>query len=220
MAKKYNSKQTIENILAVATKLFLEHGFEKTSIQDISKDSGLSKGAIYHHFKSKNDIIKAVLNLQEKIVESSFLSWMEEIKDLNAKEKLISILKKNLDDQDAHLFDNCIAPSKKSPEFIVSYMKDSINKRAPIFAEIIKEGIKDGSINTAYPDECAEVFFTLINIWCDPSIIESDEHKLARRLEFLQILLRNIGVDILTDELVDETKKLFTKLYFREDNNG
>lgn len=214
MAKKYNPKQTVETILAVATKLFLEHGFEKTSIQDISNASGLSKGAIYHHFSSKDDIIKAVLKFQEKLVESSFHSWMEDIKYLTAKEKLISLLRKNLDDHDAHLFDKCMAPSKKSPEFIVSYMKESINKRAPIFAEIIKEGLKDGSIDTDYPDECAEVFFMLINIWCDPSIIESDEYKLNRRLEFLQILLRNIGLDILTDELVKETKKLFVKLYF------
>ena len=45
----------------VAFQLFMEKGYEHTSIQDIIDHlGGLSKGAIYHHFKSKEDILIAV----------------------------------------------------------------------------------------------------------------------------------------------------------------
>ena len=56
MQKKYDSKVTIETILTVSTKLFLEKGFDKTSMRDIAEAANVSKGAIYHHFKSKDDL--------------------------------------------------------------------------------------------------------------------------------------------------------------------
>ncbi|HWI49607.1 MAG TPA: helix-turn-helix domain-containing protein, partial [Rummeliibacillus sp.] len=64
MARNKYPKQTLEQILFVSTKLFEEKGYEKTSIQDIIDGLGMSKGAIYHHFKSKEDILNAVMDQQ------------------------------------------------------------------------------------------------------------------------------------------------------------
>ena len=64
MAKKYNSQATIEAILSVSARLFLEKGFDKTSMKDIAETAGISKGAIYHHFQSKDEIIEAVMEKQ------------------------------------------------------------------------------------------------------------------------------------------------------------
>ena len=51
----------MERILDTAQRLFLEKGYEQTTIQDITDNlGGLTKGAIYHHFKSKEEIIDAV----------------------------------------------------------------------------------------------------------------------------------------------------------------
>ena len=61
MARNKHPEETVEKILDVASRLFLEKGYEHTSIQDIINNlGGLSKGAIYHHFKSKEDILIAV----------------------------------------------------------------------------------------------------------------------------------------------------------------
>ena len=52
MAKKYTAEQARSLILDVSTRLFVEKGYEKTSIQDIVRElDGLSKGAVYHHFE-------------------------------------------------------------------------------------------------------------------------------------------------------------------------
>ena len=49
-------------ILDVAEKLFFENGLEKTSVNMIVETLGIAKGTVYYYFKSKDDIMKAVLN--------------------------------------------------------------------------------------------------------------------------------------------------------------
>ena len=91
MARNKHPEETVNLILDVAFRLFMEKGYEHTSIQDIIDHlGGLSKGAIYHHFKSKEDILVAVTN---KITEESnkMLDEVRDRKDLNGKEKLRTI---------------------------------------------------------------------------------------------------------------------------------
>ena len=53
MARNRNSHETRKKILEVSKDLFLEKGFDNTSIQDIIDGlGGLTKGGIYHHFES------------------------------------------------------------------------------------------------------------------------------------------------------------------------
>jgi AcrR family transcriptional regulator len=47
-------------IVDAATKLFIERGFEQTSISDILESAGISRGALYHHFAAKEDVFAAV----------------------------------------------------------------------------------------------------------------------------------------------------------------
>ena len=61
MARNKHPEVTEERILDVAQQLFLEKGYENTTIQDIVDGlGGLTKGAMYHHFKSKEEIMDAV----------------------------------------------------------------------------------------------------------------------------------------------------------------
>ena len=57
-----NKEATREHILQVATGLFASRGFAPTSMNDIVRESGLSKGGVYWHFSSKNDIIAAIFD--------------------------------------------------------------------------------------------------------------------------------------------------------------
>ena len=69
MARNKHPEETVNRIVDVSLRLFLEKGYEYTSIQDIIDGLGnLSKGAIYNHFKSKEDILEAVT---DKLVGSS-----------------------------------------------------------------------------------------------------------------------------------------------------
>ncbi|HLY54457.1 MAG TPA: helix-turn-helix domain-containing protein [Stellaceae bacterium] len=52
---------TVGTILAEARRLFTERGFEATSIDDIAAAAGVAKGAVYHHFASKEAVFERVL---------------------------------------------------------------------------------------------------------------------------------------------------------------
>ena len=53
MPRNKYPEQTVEKILNAAAALFAEKGYAHTTLQDIIDATGLSKGAVYHHFQSK-----------------------------------------------------------------------------------------------------------------------------------------------------------------------
>lgn len=217
MSKEYNSQATIESILSVSAKLFLEKGYDKTSMQDIAKTAGISKGAIYHHFQSKDEIIKAVTDKQAQMVKAEMEHLISETNSMSGKEQLQFILEKNLESQEAHYLDDVMSVRMKSAEFVLSYMQGCVNNDALFISEIMKRGIADGSLVTKFPDECAEVFLLLLNVWCDPAVFDCDGEKLSMRLRFLKHLLMSIGIDILSDTLIEKSQELLHKLYLKED---
>lgn len=220
MTKKYNSQATIENILNVASKLFLEKGFERTRMQDIAETAGISKGAIYHHFKSKEEIINAVIDNQTQTNKSMFENWLSETEAYSGKEKLIAILEKNIDSQETHCLDEIMSTRMKSAEFVLSYMQNCVNQDAVFISDIIKQGIGDGSLVTNFPDESAEVFLLLMNVWCDPAVFSCNIEKLSHRLKFLQYLMKSLGIDVLSDLLLGKTLDILQKLYGEENHSN
>ncbi|MDT0304450.1 TetR/AcrR family transcriptional regulator [Streptomonospora wellingtoniae] len=49
-----------DRLLSVATRLFAEQGFERTSVQELVSAAGVTKGAMYHYFTSKEDLLYAI----------------------------------------------------------------------------------------------------------------------------------------------------------------
>jgi AcrR family transcriptional regulator len=52
---------TRQRILDVAVDLFIEHGYAGTSVRDISERLGMTKGSLYYHFASKEDVLNALV---------------------------------------------------------------------------------------------------------------------------------------------------------------
>lgn len=70
MKRKAEKDITYNLIIDTALPLFLEKGFEKTSIEEICRTCNLSKGGFYHHFKSKDELLFAVsARLGEAIIQ-------------------------------------------------------------------------------------------------------------------------------------------------------
>ena len=58
--QKQRSETTRRTLLKAFRASFLKRGFDKTTTQDVLAETGLSKGAMYHHFKSKTEIMEAI----------------------------------------------------------------------------------------------------------------------------------------------------------------
>lgn len=58
---KSDNKAREQRILDAAADLFIHYGYDKTTVDDIARQAGISKGAIYLHFKSKDDLFESLL---------------------------------------------------------------------------------------------------------------------------------------------------------------
>ncbi|WP_411170634.1 TetR/AcrR family transcriptional regulator [Clostridium sp. MB05] len=212
MARNKYPEQTVEQILSASAKLFIENGYEKTTIQDIMDELKLSKGAIYHHFKSKEEILNAVLNKRSIYVKEMLDDLIKNTKAENAREKLKKILISSVTDREAHAIDLILSSQIKSPQFVVSGLQSNVNEDASIISKLLLEGIKDGSIKTEYPDECAEIFMLLLNIWTNPVLFSRNLFETEKRLKFLQQMMRQLGIDIVSDELIENTMKGYSNM--------
>ncbi|MFQ8582669.1 MAG: TetR/AcrR family transcriptional regulator [Holdemania massiliensis] len=105
MVRNKHPEQTFEKIVETAAQLFVEKGYEQTSIQDILDVSGLSKGGLYHHFKSKEQIFEAVMEKRILYVNNLFHSLIRDTQGENAREKLKKILYKLAIDAKTHSLD-------------------------------------------------------------------------------------------------------------------
>ena len=203
MAQRKDKSQAMrEKILNTATQLFIQKGSEKTSMQDIAQTAGISKGAIYHHFKSKDEIVLAVIRSRQELMEEEMKQWLKATENLTGREQLQTILKSNLESQTARATDGIVGEYEKDAGFILTMMRDNLRIGAPLVSDIIKKGMADGSLRTQYPDQAAEVFLLLVNFWMHGTIFESDPEKLPERFHFLQFMMTSVGLDIFTDELL------------------
>ncbi len=213
MARNKYPEETVNLILETAMKLFAEKGYEHTSIQDIINNlGGLSKGAIYHHFRSKEDILDAVTT---KMSEQSnkMLFEIQNCPGLTGKEKLRKLLVESLN-RSVHDEIFAAAPNiGDSPALVFSILRGTIDYTAPVYVlPIIEQGIADGSIQTEYPKELAELILLVGNIWLDPMIFDDDPEGIYRKCKMYDQMLRAFGLDILDESVVERLRGL-TEVY-------
>lgn len=213
MARNKNPEETVQLILDVAYRLFMKKGYEYTSIQDIIDNlGGLSKGAIYHHFKSKEDILIAVI---ERMTAQSnqLLANVRDRSDLNGKEKLKTIFKKSISRPvQEEIF--ATAPNfHNNSKLLVGLLQDTMEEATPNYIlPIIEEGIKDGSIQTNYPKQLAELIMLAANVWMNPMIFEDTQEESYCKFMVFQQMMKGFGLDIVDKEMLERLQVL-TSIY-------
>lgn len=209
MARNNHPEETVSLILDVASRLFMEKGYEYTSIQDIIDNlGGLSKGAIYHHFRSKEDILIAVT---DRMTEESnrMLEVIRDTPDLSGKEKLRTIFKESiLRPVQEDIFS--VAPNLgNNSRLFHSMFRETMTVAAPDFIQpIIEQGIADGSIRTEYPEEMAELIILAANIWLNPMILGDSADRIYRKFMVFRQMMAGFGLDIVDDEMAQRIREL------------
>lgn len=72
---------TITELIEVARRLFGRDGYAATSIDDIAREGGMTKGAVYHHFAGKTDLFRAVFVHQEQQLAQTILAALAQTAD-------------------------------------------------------------------------------------------------------------------------------------------
>lgn len=209
MARNKHPEETVSLILDVSYRLFMEKGYERTSIQDIIDNlGGLSKGAIYHHFKSKEDILVAVTDRMTS-QSNNILANIRDRKDLNGQEKLKKIFKDSImrPVQD-EIF--TVAPDlHDNPRLLFSILRETMDEAAPNYIlPIIMQGIEDGSIQTEHPKALAELIILTTNIWMNPMIFDNTPEEAYEKFMIFGQMMKGFGLDVLDDELLKRLQEL------------
>jgi len=78
---KQQALETRQHILDVAMRLFSTHGVSKTSLADIAQAAGVTRGAIYWHFKNKSDLFGEIWELSESSIGDLELEYQAKFPD-------------------------------------------------------------------------------------------------------------------------------------------
>lgn len=193
---------TVEKVLEAAKKLFLEKGYENTTIQDIVNElGGLTKGAIYHHFRTKEDIICA---LSDKLFsDNNPFAIVKQRKDLNALQKMREVIKLNQTNTEEKQVNIQALPLLKNPRIFAEMMESNRRYLSPLWLELIEEGISDGSIKTEYAKEIAELIPLLGDVWLYPVVYPATEQEILHKFIFFKEMLEKMGVPVIDDDLVE-----------------
>jgi len=162
--KKYDERRI--EFLNTAQELFFTKGYEQTSVEAIIKQMKLSKGTFYYYFKSKEDLLDALVERLSKKI-------LEEVKKIVDREDLDAITKLNrayavtrsvkLENLELLRVLLKVLYDDKNILFRFKIYRGSIKILAPEFSKIIKQGIKEKVFNTPYPDEAASLIFEVAN---------------------------------------------------------
>lgn len=205
MSRNKYPEQTVNLIIEVSLKLFLEKGYENTSIQDIIDNlGGLSKGAIYHHFKSKEDILVAV---HDKLANESALAFarLRDNENLNGFEKMKKMFEVSLSNLNENPISKIAPTVMDNSKFLVTQIKEIFDIIAPRYVQpVIEQGVRDGSIKTDYPKEMSEVILLMSNLWLNPIFAKSESEDMIKRVRYYELILKSMGLDVLTEEMINQ----------------
>lgn len=197
---KYPKKVTVERILDVSQRLFLEKGYENTTIQDIVDElGGLTKGAVYHHFKSKEEIMDAVGD--RMFFSNNPFEAVRGRTDLNGLQKLREAVRLNQSDKERVRLTAQSIPIAKSPRLLQEMIISNRKVLTPYFLELIEEGNRDGSMHTDYPREIAKLLPLLTSLWLLPSVFPASREQMKRKFLFLGEMLEKMGVPLMDDSI-------------------
>jgi AcrR family transcriptional regulator len=157
-----------ERIISVALDLFAEKGYDLTPVQRIIDEAGISKGAFYHYFKSKEDIIIELVSARVSDMVDMVKGFTED-NTMNAASKLLQIFRdaqqyrQERADENKKLFR--LMSGDANLLFRERLLEISVRRISPVYAEILMQGNRDGSIRTPYPEEAAEFILRFTSIY-------------------------------------------------------
>lgn len=221
MARNNHPDVTVKRIIDTALNLFMKKGCDATTINDIINQLGdLSKGAIYYHFKSKEEIIDAVL---DSVYSERNKHWLDTIKSGHTGlEKIRQLFLESVCDPSQEIIIAAMPNLMKEPRFLAQELSASITEVAPILRKLIQEGVTDGSITTDHPKELSEVLILLANIWINPFIFACSEQELYNKYIYLKEITDKLGLPILDDAIfarVEKLRKLISAQQKKETTN-
>lgn len=203
-----DAEERRNEILDVAERLFCAKGFDNASTNDILTEIGIARGTLYYHFKSKEDILDAMIErLTNQMVEKATVIALDE--SIPVLERLTrTMLSLNIDNElgdmvmeQVHRPQNALMHQK-----LENMLLGRVNK---LITKIAEDGIKQGIMHTDYPAEAVEMIMTYSYTAFDSMVHYSEEEKQRKMMGFIYHAERVFGMEF--GSLQEAVKPIFEK---------
>lgn len=211
MPRNKYPEETVQKILEVSLKLFLEKGYEETTILDIVDNlGGLTRGAFYHHFKSKEEVMNALGN--KLFFDDNPFEKVNGDKTLNGLEKIKKVIKLQFENSEQQKISAMSIPLLKNPRILAELLESNQVVAVPLFQKLFEEGMIDGSIKKTNAKLLSEISILLTNFWLIPSVFPCTKQEFFDKLTLLKNIFDGIGVPIFDEEIMMYCRKAIEKM--------
>ncbi|POP32957.1 TetR/AcrR family transcriptional regulator [Lactonifactor longoviformis] len=194
MRKVKEAKERRNEILDVAERLFGTKGFDHTSTNDILNEVGIARGTLYYHFKSKEDILDAMIDrITDRLIAKA--KWITHQKEVPVLQRLtLAVRALNVESpvgsvilEQVHKPQNALLHQKLQESLLAE-----VN---PLVTELIEEAIEQGICHTDYPAEVVEMTLLYSNTVFDDLAQNGKEIKQKKIEALIYNLERLLGME-------------------------
>ncbi|NMA93089.1 MAG: TetR/AcrR family transcriptional regulator [Clostridiales bacterium] len=187
-----SAEERKNEILDVAEQLFVEKGFDNTSTNDIINEVGIARGTLYYHFKSKEEILDAMVERirRDKIAQAAAIVASRELPLLERLSGAVMALNIEGDVgvevlEQIHMPENALLHQKMQERVISGVV--------PVIASLIEEGKANGIFDTKYPADAVEMIITYSSMAFDNLADLSPEEMQKKSMAFIYHTERVLG---------------------------
>lgn len=188
-----NAQKTRQLILEAAKTLFIQKGYDHTTVEEIMQLTGLSKGGLYYHFKSKEEIMDAMLQsiIEDNLEQARKVVLQKDYPIIQRIALLFSAM--SVKDPSSVVFIETL----HHPQNALLHQKSlalSTQLFVPLLADLIEEGNNEGLFHTDYPRESAMALYVSAEFLFDDCFLPlSPDQKLTMLKAFLCMAERTVG---------------------------
>ena len=183
-----------QELIDTAERLFLEKGYEQTTVADIVREIEVAQGTFYYYFSSKEEILEAIIEKDITALEEDVRQIMSR-EDSNAAIKLNAVV-------------NSIIGISTSRREIMDYLQDesnavmhekmerhTIERLVPLMTRVVAEGTHAGIFDVQYPTESVEFLLaSLVYFFHHPEIFADPMRREKMQSSLETILGRTLAV--------------------------
>lgn len=182
-------------ILEAAGELFKNQGYVNTTVEAIIQQVGVAKGTFYYYFKSKEDILDALVHEivdqlceeYKKVADDPKMSVMDKMRQMLRGENQLSEKESELM-EDLHRPENRELHERINVEIII--------KISPVFAQVIEQGKKESVFNVENSLETVQFLLAGSQFLLESGLFKWNQEEQMKRIQSMQAIIeRSLGAN-------------------------
>lgn len=198
--RKVQGAETKKKLYEIAERLFTERNFSDVNVEDITDEAGITKGAFYVHFESKDALIAILISDHAAKADADYKTFLKSLPDdMPATEVLLALTKKIADElMDIIGYENMkkvyqmLLAGTVDTEAVKGYSRELYT----LFHGVLEKGIQRGELTSSLPlEELSRHFVMAIRgvsyEWC---VRYPDFDLKEQAIEHIRLLIEGIQI--------------------------